>query len=359
MKKYFLGIGICFSVLMVSSQELSNSGQSYLKFYKQSVAKLQKMKPGSMGFDNEIANAERKIKDIKKTDPQYNTSQMEEEIAVFKKNTKDAEEANEKTIEAKEGFRPKWDDMMQKLAENFYSAKPEEFNGIEAKVKDFEASFGYFVSREIPKGSPQEEIAIEELKQKFHNGPIEYSSNNEFLKKGEDENGMIVTYYSIRKLAYGWKVLSERFPQNQDLKVTAESAKKKFDELGSIDKLKAAAKANKAKRIAETRMTPAVTNDASAVDPVKAALKSCSYAKNRTILKVNILSSDWSIKRNDLTGIILYRYKYFEAAMKNADSSCILLKVCWYRQDYNGSGYGSGYITEGELHEILCENVNK
>lgn len=347
------------SVINVFSQELSTAGQSYLKFYKQAITKLEKMKPGSMGYENEIINAERKIKDLKKTDPQYNTSQMEAEISSFKKRTNEAEQANEKSFEVKEKFGIKWEDMMYKHTENYYTNSEEDFKNIEAKEKDFETSFSGFLTNEIPKGSQQEEIALEKLRQKFHLGPIDYSDNNGFLNKGEDEKGAVLAFYTSKKLAYGWKVLSDRFPENEDLKATAASAKNKFEELGSIDKLKSTAKANKAKRIAETRMEPAVVKDPELEAQIKKAILNSKFGSGKQVVKVNILSSSWGIQRHAISGIILSRAKSFSAVIKENDGKCTLLHYVDFSQDYVGSTYGQGYIHLGQTTEILCENINK
>lgn len=357
MKRYLFGIGLWLIVFKGLSQQLSTSGQSYLKFYKQSVTKLEKMKPGSIGYNNEVANAERKIKDLKKTDPQYDTSQMESEIAVFKKKSEDAESSNEKSIETKLKFEPKWENMMHEHTESFRLTNDADLNSIESKEKDFEKAFLNFITNEVPKGSQQEEISIDKLKERFNEGPFNYSKNNEFLKNIEDEKGAVTTYYTSKKLAYGWQVLSERFPEIEELKATAASANSKFEELGSVDKIKSLAKTNKAKRIAQTKMEPAVVQDAVLESQIKSALLKSKFASGRNVLTVHLLSKDWLIQRNDLTGIILNRTKAFQAVIKENDGTCTLLRYVDFKQDYISGNFGTGYISLGQPTEILCENA--
>lgn len=357
MKKYLFGIGLWLIVFKGFSQQLSTSGQTYLKFYKQSITKLEKMKPGSIGYGNEIANAERKIKDLKKTDPQYDTSQMESEIATLKKKSEDAERSNEKSIETKLTFGPKWESMMYRHTESLRLTSGADLNSIESKEKDFEKEFLDFITNEIPKGSQQEEISIEKLKERFKEGPFDYSKNNEFLKNIEDEKGAVTIYYTSKKLAFGWKALYERFPQIEELKATAASAKSKFEELGSVDKIKGIANTNKAKRVAQTKMEPAVVKDAALESQIKSALMKSKFASGRNVLTVHLLSNDWLIQRNELTGIILSRTKAFQAVIKENDGTCTLLRYVDFKQDYVSGSFGSGYISLGQPTEILCENA--
>lgn len=77
-----------------------------------------------------------------------------------------------------------------------------------------------------------------------------------------------------------------------------------------------------------------------------------------TILKVSIQSTDWTIDRNELTGVIIGRSKQAFIATKAADGTCYLTEF-WIFQDYNGSGYGSfrNVTANSYRSKIACENI--
>jgi hypothetical protein len=75
--------------------------------------------------------------------------------------------------------------------------------------------------------------------------------------------------------------------------------------------------------------------------------------------KVIITSSGWSVKKNELTGAILYRYIGAVAAAVNTDGSCSYQEFT-FRQDYTGGGnYESGvkFNSYGGKKEIGCDKI--
>ena len=78
-----------------------------------------------------------------------------------------------------------------------------------------------------------------------------------------------------------------------------------------------------------------------------------------TIVKIHLLSRDWSIVRNSLTGAIICRIQTAAIVAKKKDGSCILYDYT-IRQAFTGSGYSgtSSRHAHGVLAaEFLCENA--
>lgn len=81
---------------------------------------------------------------------------------------------------------------------------------------------------------------------------------------------------------------------------------------------------------------------------------------NEKFNKAIITSSSWSIKKNELTGVILYRYIAVVGTCKNADGTCFTQEFT-FRQDYTGGGnYESTpkYNSYGSKREIGCDKIN-
>ncbi len=80
---------------------------------------------------------------------------------------------------------------------------------------------------------------------------------------------------------------------------------------------------------------------------------------NEKFNKAIITSSSWSIKKNELTGVILYRYIGVVGTCKNAEGTCFTQEFT-FRQDYTGGGnYESTpkYNSYGGKREIGCDKI--
>ncbi|MBK7434119.1 MAG: hypothetical protein IPI66_09640 [Chitinophagaceae bacterium] len=80
---------------------------------------------------------------------------------------------------------------------------------------------------------------------------------------------------------------------------------------------------------------------------------------NETFSKAVITSSGWTIKKNDLTGVILYRYIGVIGACTDAQGKCYYQEFT-FRQDYAGGGnYESTakYNSYGSKREIGCDKI--
>ena len=78
-----------------------------------------------------------------------------------------------------------------------------------------------------------------------------------------------------------------------------------------------------------------------------------------TIVKIHILSRDWSVLRNNLTGVILGRIQTAAICAKKKSGECILYEFT-IRQDHTGGGYSgtSRRHSHGVIEaEFLCENA--
>jgi len=80
---------------------------------------------------------------------------------------------------------------------------------------------------------------------------------------------------------------------------------------------------------------------------------------NEKFISAIITSTSWAIKKNELTGAILYRYIGVIGTCRNADGKCFYQEFT-FRQDYTGAGnYESvaKYNSYGGKREIGCDKV--
>jgi hypothetical protein len=80
---------------------------------------------------------------------------------------------------------------------------------------------------------------------------------------------------------------------------------------------------------------------------------------NDKFLKTIITSSSWAVAKNELTGVILYRYVGAVCTIKGTDGKCYYQEFT-FRQDYTGGGnYSSAvkYNSYGSKREIGCDKI--
>mgnify|MGYP001306915327 CR=1 FL=1 len=92
-----------------------------------------------------------------------------------------------------------------------------------------------------------------------------------------------------------------------------------------------------------------------------AALKASNTYKDRIkgeVLKLVIVDPDWTIRRNEVTGVILHRYIRATAAVKNSDGTCTVWQLITFQQDYVSNAFQkTKFDGVGDPYKIPCENV--
>lgn len=90
-------------------------------------------------------------------------------------------------------------------------------------------------------------------------------------------------------------------------------------------------------------------------------LKASNTYKERIkgeVLKLVIVDSDWTIRRNELTGVILHRYIRATAAVKNPDGTCTVWQFITFQQEYVSNNFQKmKFSGVGDPYKIPCENV--
>lgn len=93
-----------------------------------------------------------------------------------------------------------------------------------------------------------------------------------------------------------------------------------------------------------------------------AVIKGSNTYKDRIkgeIIRLVIVDPDWTIRRNELTGVILHQYIRAAIAVKNVDGTCTVWNLVTFQQDYVGNKFGkTKFDGVGDPYKIPCENVN-
>ncbi|QUL36760.1 hypothetical protein [Erythrobacter sp. JK5] len=164
--------------------------------------------------------------------------------------------------------------------------------------------------------------------------------------------------YRVEQLAQ----LARLYPDNSDVLAARSAAGDAMAQLGSLESVRQGRAEALAARIAAMRLRPAVRRDAAAERDFASAFRSSAWTQGEfagsEVLRVNLLSHGWTVRRNPVTGIILSRDQQAALAVKRKDGKCFSY-VIGLEQKSQGSTFGGTYMASGREREMLCENIGR
>jgi len=298
--------------------------------------------------EGKIASLERSLVSIKKKDPEFDTSALEQKLADLKVRCG----ANKtETLAARQESRNSFDKKIegQHIMGEFMSAQivtQELADKVIAADKNYR-SFNTDKSQ-IIKSTEVVDRNLARFKVNFSEGVHDKTMESHFKD------------FNSRKLF--WQTAATILPDESSVIAASQKYNEFGKAIGSLDDIRAKSAAFNKKRIANKRMPKAVVRDAKLEAIFKEAfVNECKASKwDTTPLKINIVDRDWTIVRNKITGVIIGRKRYAAIALKdNKKGECRLVDFHIYQQ-YNGSGYNAfAKGTSTVSTEILCENINK
>lgn len=178
---------------------------------------------------------------------------------------------------------------------------------------------------------------------------------------GRDDLAM-VQYFQMVFREEQMQQLARLYPEREPIRSAQKVASGAMAELGSLASVKQGRAEAKAARIAATRLNPARRRDAGLERQFASAFKTSIWTQQEfagsEILKVNLMSSGWTVRRNPITGIIISRDQQANLGVKRRDGKCFSYIVV-FEQKHQGGGYGGSYMASGRDLEMLCENVSR
>lgn len=357
----------------ILGQNLSKDGEKTLDRYKQTIEVVKLAKPGSFTYTSKLDQAEKYISKLKQSDPSFETTQLEEEVKKFRESAGNSIESEKKEAENRVSMNAKKSEDRVNLKKkegklNLYLIKtipptevPEEVEDNRKKITEFESEFSDFIKNQLL-ADPDDKNSLvnieKQCQQSADNDKI--SDYKKYAKESSKTDEAINEFLQIKFIKIKWNLLSEAYPASTILKNIVAQANDAINNIGGEEGVKKIVNANRMEKAKTVKMQAAVGSDPTTVNQLKAALTEFYNTKGKPVLKVHLLSAEWNYNKHPVTGVILNRYKPFQIAYKDSDGFCRLF-TDRIQQDYNGSGYGKGYIVNGPYMggyaDILCENV--
>ncbi|MEZ5427970.1 MAG: hypothetical protein R2747_16990 [Pyrinomonadaceae bacterium] len=338
------------------------------------IETLKKLEPTTVDNRNEnrvartLEAAESELAEFKGKHPDYDVSGFDRDIADFKKKLEESlADRDQKagkiddftaTVERILDFRP---DARKFLADEENAAAE-----TEKQLSDFQDEMNRKLTPDFLElaGNPDNrEIRNLTAKvQRNARSALERLSglDLEKLRTAPDENGVLMRYFDILFARERYRTLGRIFGNDAEIEAAAEKAGGMIDRLGTLAEMKELGRKNRAELVAAARMDPEVQNNPALKKEFIRAFRS-NIARPKilgpdNILRVHLISRDWSVERNKLTGIILNRRQYAQFVLKAPDGRCFLYTFIM-QQNNKGSYYGPGFGVGNSEREMLCENV--
>ncbi len=352
---------------MNKNEKSSNSSQNpadttspakgFIKQFWNNIEKMENMpeeKRNVVSIGNYSRAAQTAINNIKMKDKNYNTAPLESELQKWKDKYEEANAARGKTRETRTDAVK----IYSKLFDSsnpipYYGHNPEQIAQSNQKIAEYNAELSKFLAGD--KDQKVMDDHIDAVNTRFFKSLDKFIAEYEgCLKNGVDLQPMLGCLQELRIREAITNAARQVYTQNSAFAEGHQKVQAAVNRGENLD-LEAIAKANAEKKLREARVPAAVTSNPAMEQEFRNAFAKTGWGE--TILKINLLSHDWTINRNELTSIIENRTQTAAIVTKNANGKCIVYGFT-IAQDYAGGGnYGSSYRFRHNGYEVLCENV--
>ena len=169
-----------------------------------------------------------------------------------------------------------------------------------------------------------------------------------------------VDFYRFGYYRSYWDAARKIFPEEAQLAAAYTVTDKILTGFGSVEKLEGIVSANYSRQVKETMIpVPKVRDTALEQLFMEAYNKMYSESFKGKALKAVILSDDWTIERNEISGVVTGRLRKGAIAYKNSEGKCYLIREFFIKQEYvSGAFVGTKSVyAVGKGQEMLCENL--
>jgi hypothetical protein len=362
MKHVALAIYLLIVILNVMAQDPNYSGpaKGTVKAFWDGVAKLEKsIAAGGSNLDRDVlVNLGRKIQDIKTKDVSYNTAAMEEKFKalaegiVSLKTNKDKEKQQAEDFAAsREVMEKKVNDLLTYL----FDGNKDDHIPVEMKAKTTE-----MLTLDRSGNKTMLNVWLGRLKKNAEEAQVRYPKLEKICKEQTKLIEAQNYYRHFQSYQAYWDAAQKIFPEEISFGNTYSLITNILIGLGSENNLLALVAKNYEQRVKDTRLPVAKVKDA-ALEKLFMDAYDKMYGESHKgkAIRAIIVSDDWQIQRNEVTGIVTGRLRKGAIVYKNAEGQCRLVEEFFIQQEYVGNSFigTKSVYAVGKGQEMLCEYV--
>ncbi len=383
MKNFIIVLSLLITqVLFAQSDSASSPAIAPIKSFWKQIDKLKATNPELASFKSGIQLAENYHKSVKKQDPSFNTVHMdkalEQQRARLPKAAAPVVREGAPATPPREGPREgnreggaggggstadrrerqaTVEAMFDSLFIGYPYQGPSGNPGDEARnaalLERYKQNTVFYVAKNIP---PDDRTMYEMTRKHGLDtaGVTKDLKQNGLVLRTSSETGAIGGYDLTLAMEAFWSAAATIFHNKPEYAAAHKQVKDTLAYYGSRDQVNARLAKNLENRGSNVFMPVAARQDAALEQEFRSAFAKEGW--NETVLKVNILTTEWSILRNNVTGAIIGRTQTAAIAAKNAKGECILYNYTII-QEYDGSKYLSAKRRSHGAQYIACKNV--
>jgi hypothetical protein len=321
------------------------------------------------GFMNsaqgKVSILEKHITTTKTKDPSYSTASMEAELKKLKE-LYDAKtkEKNDNANDQRDKFKNQMavGEQLRSLfgAELVLQVDAAGLKTIKERIDNYKKRTEELLAMDRSESQKELDRYLVYINGSLENSTEDFKKLDDRAKTSPNAEYAEVNYYELLYHQAYWDAAKKIYPDKTDFANAYAAVTKIMNSLGSIDDLHAAAEKNRIEKVKNTKMPVASVKDATLEKLFMDAFNTKYKDEFKgTAIKAVVTTKDWSIKRNELTGIVLGRQREGAIAYKGSDGKCYLITHFNIFQDYVGGAYQgtkSIYVVHSG-QEMLCENA--
>ncbi|MFN8291154.1 MAG: hypothetical protein U0U70_12935 [Chitinophagaceae bacterium] len=364
----YLILFLLFPALQLMAQPADYNGPARItvKAFWDGAAKLEKSIAGggsALDADN-LAGLKRKIDDVKKKDPSYSTSAMEDKVKVFTEGLDAIKQKTANAIQAskdKSAVSRRVGHLLSDLFQVSVQVSTSDLPAIEAEISEYKNKLRELLTLDRTTNTTEVEKQLGNNRVSVKHAEKDLTELENRCRTSANADYAKVQYYELLYNQAYWDAAQQVYPEEESFRKAYALATKLLTGLGSVADVEKMAAKSKEQKIKDCRLPAPAVKDA-------ALEKSFTEAFNKfhgdefkgTAFRAVITSDDWSVERNDITGIVTGRIRRCVNVYKDREGKCFLTGNFFVRQEYVGNAFTgpfqSAYPVMGS-QQMLCENV--
>lgn len=362
MKQSIIYILLTSFTIMAIAQDPNYSGPAKItvKAFWDGAAKLeQSIAAGGSNLDRDkFVNLGKKIQDTKIKDAGYNTAAMEakfrklgEGIVSLKLSVDNAKQQADALSVSRDAAEKKVNELLTFL----FDGNKDDHVPAAMKAKTEE-----ILTLDRSGNTSQLNIWLGRLKKNAEEVLARYPKLEKICREQTKLIEAQNYYRHFQSYQAYWDAAQKVFPEEGSFKNAFNLISNIINGLGTENNLQALIAKNAEQKIKDTRLPEAKVKDAALEKLFMDAYdKMYGASHNGKAIKAIVVSDDWQIQRNEVTGIVTGRLRKGAVVYKNSDGQCRLIEEFFIQQEYVGSSFigTKSVYAVGKGQQMLCENV--
>ncbi|MCX6320138.1 MAG: hypothetical protein NTW29_22855 [Bacteroidetes bacterium] len=368
MKTVVLAVLIFCCTLTGTAQPGDYNGPAKItvKAFWDGAAKLEKsVANGGSALDGDnLVGLFRKIGDTKQKDPSYDVSAMEakaKELSAGMGRIKKNNEAAVQNNQDKRMIYNKVSELLRSLFEVSVDVSTHDLPKVTATINAYKQRTEELLKLDMSQNKKDLERELRYINASAKHAEKDLAELETHCRGAINADYALAEYYELQFHQARWDAAQRVYPAEESFKTAYQLATKLLKGLGSPDDIKAMASKSKEQKIKDTRVPAGLVSDAALEKIfVETFNKYHSEEFKGTAFKAVILSSEWSVERHEVTGIVTGRIRKGAVVYKGKDGKCYLVASFFIRQEYVGNSFLANTISAYPVmgsYEMLCANV--